>query len=131
MLYQYPPIQWNDSDSWVWIGVVSAAWLMTIGIVVATAISDGTSNTVLVVEACGQEIVWTRPQDIQLSSQNVGVNLPGTQPNHSSGAWSSFHRGGSHTLLADGSVRFISEKTEPKILKALLTATAEDTVGEF
>lgn len=94
-------------------------------------IKDGTSHTVLIVEACGQQIVWTKPQDIHLSAQNVGVNLPGTQPNQSPGTWSSFHRGGSHTLLADGSVRFIGEKADPNVLKALITASAQDTVGDF
>lgn len=94
-------------------------------------IKDGTSNTVLVVEACGQQIVWSEPRDIELSSLKVGVNLPGTQPNHSPGTWSSFHRGGAHTLLADGSVRFISEKVDPNVTKALLSATGGETIGEF
>lgn len=92
---------------------------------------DGFSNTVLVVEACGQEIVWSKPQDIEMTSQNVGVNLPSSCPGTSPSTWSSYHYAGAHTLLADGSVRFISKTTDPQVLKALLTATANDKVGEF
>lgn len=94
-------------------------------------ITDGQSTTATVVEACGQQLVWTEPRDIALAALNVGINLPGKQPYSSPGAWSSFHANGAHTLFADGSVRFISQSTDPAVLKALLTATGGDTVGDF
>lgn len=94
-------------------------------------ITDGQSTTATVVEACGQQIVWTEPRDITLAALNVGVNLPGKQPYSSPGVWSSFHAQGAHTLFADGSVRFISQATDPAVLKALLTATGGDAVGDF
>ena len=88
--------------------------------------SDGTSNTALVVEACGQQIVWTEPRDIEISARNVGINLPGNQPDRSPAAWSSYHGrgtgGGANSLQADGSVRFLSGDTDLRVLLAISTA---------
>jgi len=39
--------------------------------------------------------------------------------------------GGTHVLLADGSVRFIPEDIDPEILKALSTPDGGDKIGEF
>lgn len=93
--------------------------------------TDGTSNTVFVVEACGQQIVWTEPRDIELTDENLGINLPGHKSGQSIGSWSSYHRSGAHTLLADGSVRFLSVATDPRVLRAITTATGGEDVGNF
>lgn len=98
-------------------------------------IEDGTSNTALVVEACGQQIVWSEPRDIEMAARNVGINLPSSKPNQSRGVWSSFHglfhSRGAHVLLADGSVRWISKDTDLQVLNALLTRKGGETVGDF
>jgi hypothetical protein len=86
-------------------------------------VTDGTSNTLAIVEACGLPVVWTEPRDVDLSEQEVGVNLPGDQPGQSRGVISSYHHAGGHVGLADGSVRFVSDKIDPAVLRALLTAT--------
>lgn len=88
---------------------------------------DGLSNTALVVEACGQQIVWTEPRDVKLNDNNIGVNQPGDQPDHSDGSWSSYHVQGAHTLLADGSVRFVSSSTDARVLKAITTASGGES----
>lgn len=85
-------------------------------------ITDGTSNTALVVEACGQQIVWTEPRDIQVTAKNLAINLPGDRPGYSPAAWSSYHRRMAQTLCADGSVRNLSTETDPSVLKAIMTA---------
>ncbi len=92
---------------------------------------DWTSHTVLVVEACGQQIVWTEPRDIELTDKNLGINLPGNKPGQSSGSWSSYHRDGAQTLMADGSVRFMSVTTDPKVLRAITTANGGEEVGSY
>lgn len=82
-------------------------------------IEDGLNQTLLVVEACGAQIVWTEPRDVNIASQPAGVNLNGNQRGHSAGWLSSYHDGGTHVALADGSVRFISNKVSPAILRSL------------
>jgi len=46
-------------------------------------ITDGTSNTVMLVEACGVDRVWTNPVDVDIDSQPIGVNVPGSTRFHS------------------------------------------------
>jgi prepilin-type processing-associated H-X9-DG protein len=82
-------------------------------------IEDGLSQTLLVVEACGAQIVWTEPRDVNVGSQPTGVNLNGNQRGHSAGWLSSYHQGGTHVALADGSVRFASDNISPTILMSL------------
>jgi prepilin-type processing-associated H-X9-DG protein len=94
-------------------------------------VTDGTSNTIAIVEACGVPIVWTEPRDIDLAEQDVGVNLPGRQPGQSSGVISSYHPAGGHVAMADGSVRFVSDQIDPQVLKAALTANGGEAPSEF
>jgi len=94
-------------------------------------ILDGTSNSLLIMEACGTRIVWTNPQDIDVDSATMGINLPGHERGLSDGIMSSHHTGGAQVAMADGSVRFISADTDPKILKALLTVHGKDAIGDF
>ena len=41
------------------------------------------------------------------------------------------HTGGYHTLLFDGSVRFLSINIQESIIRALVSATGNEEVGEF
>lgn len=91
-------------------------------------IPDGPSNTLLLVEACGLEILWTDPRDFDVTRGPVGINLKGRGQTDSPGLLSSYHRGGANVLMADGSVRFLSEKIDPAVLDALLTADGGDDV---
>lgn len=93
-------------------------------------ITDGTSHTLLLVEACGLEILWTDPRDFDVTRGPVGINLKGHGQTDSPGLLSSYHRGGTNVLMADGSVRFLSQKTDPAVLNALLTADGGDDPGE-
>lgn len=94
-------------------------------------IRDGTSWTILLVEACGSRIVWTEPRDIDVSRQSLQVNAPGEQAGMSNGLLSSWHSAGTHCLLADGSVRFLNPSISEDVLRALSTAAGEDKPGEF
>ncbi len=95
-------------------------------------ITDGTSNTALVVEACGAQIVWTEPRDVNISSYSTSINLKGNKPGRSESWTSSYHGSGSLILLGDGSVRFISTSTDPTVLKNLATIDGDEplTMGE-
>jgi type II secretory pathway pseudopilin PulG len=73
-------------------------------------ISDGTSNTVALVEASNESAVeWTRPDVFVPDDANPAKGLTGLRP------------GGFNALMTDGSARFLSEKTDPQTLKALFT----------
>lgn len=89
----------------------------------------------LLAEACGQNIVWTEPRDVDVSQVPLGVNLPGSQPLASHGLVSSRHTmldaAGANTLFADGHGEFISNDVDPDVLRALVTAGAGDEVEGF
>lgn len=84
--------------------------------------TDGTSNTLMVVEACRLEIPWMKPQDIDQATLGRVGDPSGV---------SSKHRGGVHVLLADGSVRFVSENVDPQVMKALTTRNGDEQLGDF
>ncbi len=94
-------------------------------------IKDGTSNTLLVMEACGSEIIWTDPRDIDSSQLQISVNGPGNTKGRSESIISSWHFGGAQVALADGSVRFMSSNVDPKLLKALMTANGKEELADW
>jgi hypothetical protein len=71
-------------------------------------ILDGTSNTIMVVEASDQRaVIWTKPDDFEPDPNDPIRGLVGLQPD------------GFLACLADGSVRYFSAKIEPDTLRAL------------
>jgi prepilin-type processing-associated H-X9-DG protein len=91
-------------------------------------IKDGTSNTILLVEAVGAGIPWTAPMDIHIDDAvsiraDTGV-IPGTV-----NGMSSCHNGIVHVLFCDGSVQAIQADIDKKTLKALTTIDGGEKVG--
>ncbi len=84
-------------------------------------ILDGTSHTMMVVEACGQNVVWTEPRDLDVETVPLGINLPGVRRGESAGLFSSHDPSGIGVLMVDGTVRRLSADTDPAVLKAMLT----------
>lgn len=84
-------------------------------------IKDGTSNTLIVVEVPqNRSVLWMSPQDADESlivGLNKGTNFA--------------HTGGFQAALADGSVRFISVQIDRGTLRALITISGDEVVGEF
>jgi hypothetical protein len=79
-------------------------------------INDGTSNTVILVEAADDQAVeWTKPDDWEFNPANPSAGLGGIR----AGGWLA--------SFADGSVQFISETIDQEQLKALFTSAAGDT----
>ncbi len=79
-------------------------------------ITDGTSNTLLVIES-DSPVPWTKPDDLQWAR---GGPLPPV---------SSPHAGGTHALLADGSARFLKNTIDPNILRGLLTINGGEVLS--
>ena len=71
---------------------------------------DGTSNTILAVEAHRDAaVIWTKPEELAVDLKNPLKNLK------------SALAGGFHVLMCDGTVRFISDNIDVNTLKALFT----------
>lgn len=89
-------------------------------------IGGSLSQTILLAEACGANIVWNEPRDIDVSRELVGVNLPGRTRGSSAGWLSGGHYGGVNVAFADGSARTLSANIDPAVLKALATIDHKD-----
>ena len=78
-------------------------------------ITDGTSNTIMLVEA-KRDIPWTKPEDIPYDSMGEMPRLGGYQ------------KDGFNTAFADGSVHFVSEAVEPEVLQKLITIAGKEVI---
>lgn len=85
-------------------------------------ISDGTFNTILVGEAVQNRKAWGDPTNWR--DLREGLN---TSPTGFGGPW---RQGGVNVVFADGHARFISDKIDPKVLKALATPTGGEELTE-
>ncbi|MEZ6062573.1 MAG: DUF1559 domain-containing protein [Planctomycetaceae bacterium] len=83
------------------------------------------------VESCGSKVVWTEPRDVDIADAALQVNAPGPEIGESGGVLSSYHVGGAQMGLADGSVRFVSDRIDPNVLKSLLTKSGGEEVGDW
>ncbi len=81
-------------------------------------ITDGTSNTILVVDASDElAVTWTEPKDWDVDPEFVVKGLFGHHP------------GGTSFGLADGSVKFVKETINLDVLKALLTRNGGEVIS--
>lgn len=78
-------------------------------------ITDGAANTILIAEAAGSGIYWSEPRDLYVMEMGFRINGPGNQEMQSS------HPGGVNVAMVDGSVRFLSDDTDPALLRNLTT----------
>ena len=95
------------------------------------SMTDGTTNTFLVLEACGTKIVWTEPRDVDIGLNSVSVNNAVPEIDRSDSLLSSYHGNGAQVLMADGSAHFVSENVDAGVLAALLTKAGGDALPEW
>ena len=86
------------------------------GLKLAEDFPDGTSNTILMVEA-GEAVPWTKPEDLPYAADQP---LPAL-----GGLFMSTIR----SALADGSVHSIKRETSEETLRASITRNGGDTLG--
>ena len=84
-------------------------------------ITDGTSNTIIVVEVCGLHINWEEPRDVTID-EFMELVAKGRASHHS---------GGFNAVFVNGSAHFISYNVAPKTLRALLVRNDGQTVGDY
>lgn len=83
-------------------------------------ITDGTSNTIMAVEADDlAAVIWTKPDDWEWDDKNPLAGLGGMRPN------------GFLVAMCDGSVRFVSRMVDRTMLKALFTKSGGEAVRNF
>jgi type II secretory pathway pseudopilin PulG len=84
-------------------------------------ITDGTSNTLLVIEVpIDRAVPWMSPRDA-----DEALILSIASDSHFA------HTGGVHSALCDGSVRFLSAQLPPATRRALITIAGGEYVGDF
>jgi len=83
------------------------------------AVTDGASNTLMVVEGA-KPVPWSKPGDLSLASSDPMLGM------------GSKHPGGFNVSMADGSVRFIkssgSSSISPRVLKAIVTRNGNEAI---
>jgi prepilin-type processing-associated H-X9-DG protein len=82
------------------------------------ASQDGTSNTIMVVEA-EEGVPWTKPDELMYDSKGPLPKL--------GGVWN----GATNVAFADGSVRTLSDKVPEATLRALITVNDGILVGDY
>jgi hypothetical protein len=78
-------------------------------------VKDGTSNTIMVVEA-GSPVPWTKPEDISYDKEKPLPRL-GRQFDD-----------GFHTAFADGSVRFVGNANDPEVIRRFITRSGGEII---
>jgi prepilin-type processing-associated H-X9-DG protein len=81
-------------------------------------VTDGLSNTLMVIEA-KKEVPWTKPDDLPFDPAAKA-------PLFGAG---SLHPMGFNALLADGSVRFLKNTIEMKVMRSLITRRGGEVVN--
>lgn len=83
-------------------------------------ITDGTSNTVFLVEV-REPFCWMDPKaDMTLEDLEHGINTPDGQAG-------SYHQGGMNVGMFDGSVRYISDTIDKQVLRAIGTCAGGES----
>ena len=105
------------NDSWVNLGDVS----------------DGTTNTAMIAEVWGRTTPDNNPSSSRSWHVHNAVYFDSTPNVNRTNPWhvNSFHTGGAHILMCDGSVKFASDSVDFKTFQALASKAGGEKIGEF
>jgi Protein of unknown function (DUF1559) len=85
-----------------------------------TDVTDGVSQTVMVVETANISIPWSAPVDLDIRTMSLQINDPKNP------AISSKHPGGANIVCGDGWSRFFYDTLAPTRLRSLITIDGGD-----
>jgi hypothetical protein len=86
-------------------------------------VTDGTSNTIAVLEADAEHaVIWTKPDDLKIDWKELKKGLE---------IWKGGNTSMFMAALCDGSIRSINEKVDPALLKRLLQMNDGEPVGDY
>lgn len=88
------------------------------------SITDGTSNTLMVVES-SVPVEWTKPDGILVDNRTIDQLKLGSDQLE----LGSKHPGGFQVLMADGSVRFIKSSMDSDTLKGIITRNGDEVIS--
>ncbi|TWU13496.1 hypothetical protein CA54_23310 [Symmachiella macrocystis] len=125
-LYRCPSHKDAEAGTTDYAAVVGDACVMR-GTVPVTIreITDGTSNTIVLGESSGSRIRWTEPRDVSLGTFKHIGDVDGFSSEHDG------MQGGAFTLLADGSVHFVSEEMPAESVKKLFTLAGGEEMPPY
>ncbi len=86
-------------------------------------VTDGSANTLMVVDTANVEIPWTKPEDLDIRTMSLKLN------DKQNPSISSDHAGGAQVLFADGSCRFLKASINTDLVKSLLTISGGEPIA--
>jgi prepilin-type processing-associated H-X9-DG protein len=87
-------------------------------------ITDGLSNTILLVEVADSGISWAEPRDLRFNQIDFSIN--GREGN----GISSYHPGCANVVFCDGTVRILKNTINPQLVKAMAMIDEGETLPE-
>ncbi|HLN29681.1 MAG TPA: DUF1559 domain-containing protein [Gemmataceae bacterium] len=118
-VYSCPGAKGSLAGKTTYLGPVGAAMMFTgdsQGIQIKD-VTDGTSNTIFVVDASDDRaVIWTKPDDLKIDAKDPLAGLVGHHPD------------GFNAAFADGSVHFIAKGVDKAVLHALFTRNGGEVV---
>ena len=127
-----PPVFQCPSDTLV--GPSETSYLMIVGPGTVSdgptatkiqEIADGTSNTILVVEAAGCGVNWLEPRDLDAERLSYLIDDPVDR------GIASEHPDGANFLFCDGSVTLVDVAVEPEEVRAMSTISGGEEVDRY
>jgi hypothetical protein len=91
------------------------------GCTTSSEIGDGLSNTIMVVEANVDGVVWTKPQDLNVKSMDFTIN-------GKANAIGGVHPDGANVLMADESIRFLPNDIPAEYVEGLTTRNGGEVI---
>lgn len=88
--------------------------------------TDGTTNTIMVVEVTGSTTNWMEPKDLDLGSLPMKINV-----SKNGKCISSHHHSGAMVGLADGSTHYLLNTISPDTLRRLIIRNDGEITGSF